>query len=242
MWVEVLKRNITVVSENTWKNIVLNAPLLLAPVLTSVPPHRTPSQFPNANASVRASTFDAFVDRALPFADRLPIVTGEMGDTWIYGVPADPFKTAALREAMSARRACFDAGACSPIDERVYNFSRLLIKGVEHTWGGDTKKFLNDTEYAQWSNAAFDAMRKTSVNVAHFEQSWREQRVWALDAPLAALQDHPLAAEISKRWAALRRSVPRDPALLGFTQLTDPAQWSQARAIGMRQKSRASSQ
>jgi hypothetical protein len=50
------------------------------------------AQFPNANGSVRASTFDAFVDRALPFADRLPVVTGEMGDTWIYGVPSDPYK------------------------------------------------------------------------------------------------------------------------------------------------------
>ena len=127
-------------------------------------------------------------------------------------------QTAALREAMSARRACFDAGACSPVDERVYNFSRLLIKGVEHTWAGDIKKFLNDTEYVQWSNAAFDAMRETSVNVAHLEQSWHEQRLWALDAPLAALQDHPLAAEIATRWAALRRAVPRDPASLGFTQ------------------------
>jgi hypothetical protein len=226
------------------------------------------SQFPNAD--VTASTWDQFVAAVLPHRASLPVITSEMGDTWIHGVSSDPYKTALLRAAFDARAQCLGAGQCDTQEYRFYNFSRLLIKvsisfcmpqcrsiktlefgffdsfiqGIEHTWAGDVKKFLNDTEYLQWSNADFNAIRN-SAGYQNLEATWFEQRLWALEvrnfsiisdaelqlkwicvlfchflqAPLQALGDHPLAAEISRRWHAIRSQTIPQPDQLGYTQV-----------------------
>jgi len=36
---------------------------------------------------VRFSSLDAFVEALLAFRDQLPVITQEIGDTWIYGIP-----------------------------------------------------------------------------------------------------------------------------------------------------------
>ena len=48
------------------------------------------------SASVNASTFDAFFARTNEpsVKARLPVVTTEIGDGWLYGVPSDPLKNA----------------------------------------------------------------------------------------------------------------------------------------------------
>lgn len=55
-----------------------------------------------------------------------------------------------MRIINRARTECEEAGRCSYDDQRYYNFSRLFIYNGEHTWGGDIKKFLHDTE--NWTN------------------------------------------------------------------------------------------
>ena len=92
-------------------------------------------QFPNA--SVRASTFDAFYDafRALSPAEhaRLPVITQEIGDTWLYGVPSDPLKNVHFREMSRRRRACVEERRCHPEDPTMQRFDRLLTKVPEVT-------------------------------------------------------------------------------------------------------------
>lgn len=52
-------------------------------------------------AEVVASTFDAFIDGAVPYVnshpDSLPVLEGEIGDTWLYGCASDPKKVSARR-------------------------------------------------------------------------------------------------------------------------------------------------
>ncbi len=65
----------------------------------------------------------------------LPVVTSEIGDTWIHGVASDPRKHARTRIVQRLRRECIDSGACDVMgDSRVWEFSRLLLKNGEHTW------------------------------------------------------------------------------------------------------------
>lgn len=47
-------------------------------------------QFPGAE--VQASTFDDFTRVLATVKDKLPVVTKEVGDTWMMGVPSDPLK------------------------------------------------------------------------------------------------------------------------------------------------------
>src|SRR4051812_17336373 len=108
-------------------------------------------------AEVHASTWDEFVPYMQAARSALPVVSDEIGDTWIHGCQSDPIKLAQFRAASRLRVECeaMPTSAC-PRDERYYNFSRLLIKVSEHTWGGDAKKFLPD--YLHWDNVGFQKM------------------------------------------------------------------------------------
>jgi hypothetical protein len=47
-------------------------------------------QFPNAK--IIASSLDTFVEKVLTIKHLLPVFSGEMGDTWLYGIASDPFR------------------------------------------------------------------------------------------------------------------------------------------------------
>ncbi len=56
-------------------------------------------QFPNAE--LHASSLDAFVEALITnqnISDSLPVLTAEMGDTWNYGIAADPYVKSRLNE------------------------------------------------------------------------------------------------------------------------------------------------
>ena len=97
-----------------------------------------------------ASTYDAFVIELEEFRSELPVYTEEIGDTWIYGTGSDPWKVAQFKTIMSARSDCVQSWQCKFLDERFFNFSVLLLKNAEHTWGKDVKTFLNDN--TTWDN------------------------------------------------------------------------------------------
>ena len=176
--------------------------------------------FPNAT-TVEASSFEAFVTAALQsgYVDALPVVDGEMGDTWIHIAGADPMRFAQVRAILTERAACEAEGVCDIADGRYYNFSRLFLKAFEHTFGEDVKTALDaqgdspSPEYYMWTNAEFHANRDAE-RFRRLEASWDEQRAWDIDVPLEALQDHPLAA----RLRAILPDVLRGgaPSLEGF--------------------------
>jgi Domain of unknown function (DUF5054) len=152
-------------------------------------------RFPEA--VVEASTLDAFAAEALPDAD-LPVVTEEIGDTWIHGAGSDPTKVSRFRELCRLRRQWLGDGR-SVSDA----FSMSLLAVAEHTWGMDEKTRLGDDE--RYDAAGLAEMRgeeRTRI----FESSWAEQRAY-LDRALAAL-DGREAAEAETRLSALRATPP----------------------------------
>jgi hypothetical protein len=166
-------------------------------------------------ARVIGSTLDAFAATLPPIRAQLPVVTGEIGDTWIHGVGSDPLKVARFRELCRLRRSWLAEGRAHSADPAFHAFSRALLMIPEHTWGMDEKIYLADrTTYAA---PAFQAARSTPRFQA-FEASWAEQRAY-LDQAIAALGDTGLAAEARAAQDAL---APRAPDLGGFMQL-DPA-------------------
>ena len=77
-------------------------------------------------AKVMASTFDLFFAQAEKERDALPVVTREIGDTWLYGVPSDPLKNVYFREVSRQRSACVRCGQCDPQATDFVRFDRLL--------------------------------------------------------------------------------------------------------------------
>lgn len=62
---------------------------------------------------------------------------------------------AEYRGAARARAACLASGECSRGDAALANFTRLLLKVPEHTWGADVKAALGD--WGRWANADLHA-------------------------------------------------------------------------------------
>ena len=109
------------------------------------------------SATVISSTFDAFFDVANIASNKagLPVVTSEVGDAWIYGVPSDPLKMARLRAVTRVRDDCIARGECDITSPAMRAFDRLLVKVPEHTWGLAQSWFTAD--YANYTNVQFRA-------------------------------------------------------------------------------------
>ena len=178
-------------------------------------------------ASVFASTFDAFVEDVLPVKDQLPVVTSEVGDTWMYGAPSDPLKMAQNRLIQRAWEDCLAkeraAGGHGGGDESscewensaaIRNMTRFLMKAPEHTWGtpgisgwgsGDDYDKANFT--AHLNNDAYHAAAS----------SWAEQRIFNYLAAQALVEGkHPLADVVVAELAELSSVTPVDVSGMTF--------------------------
>ncbi len=155
-------------------------------------------------AEVRGSTLDAFAEALRPVRAALPVVTAEIGDTWIHGVGSDPQKVAAYRELLRVRRSWLDAGMVAPDDSRLRGFHEHLLLVAEHTWGLDEKTHLPDR--GRWSRADLPGLRAEERTRA-FEASWVEQRAH-VDAAVAAIDSDGLRKAASAALEVLRSPLP----------------------------------
>lgn len=180
-------------------------------------------------ATVIASTLDAFSREAVAARASLPVVTQEIGDSWIHGIGSDPVQTARLRALLRLRTAWIDAGVLVPGTEECDAFSDGLLLVPEHTWGEDLKTYLpdyvnyekadfqraraadvidpalNPTEFDRYAWAYSEHPSSQGLRYSAFERSWAEQRAH-LDRALAALSPERRA----EAEAAIAETVPRD--------------------------------
>jgi len=157
-------------------------------------------------AEIVASTLDAFGAAMWARREQFPVVTDEIGDSWIHGAASDPQKLARFR----ALQRLYDdwEGALTPARRA---FGRGLTLVPEHTWGVDIKSYLRDE--TAWDRAAFDALRASDYRFAYTEQSWAEQRAY-LDAAVALL-------DADDRAAAAATPLPAPAAPVAGTRLQD---------------------
>ena len=111
-------------------------------------------------AVLRAGTLEDVAQIALSIPD-LPVITGEIGDSWIYGTGSDPGKISQYR-ALLRRRRLLKEEERAKVDE-----SLLLIP--EHTWGLCYERFLGWQledgsfigEHNYYERSEFEKMRPT---------------------------------------------------------------------------------
>ncbi len=102
-------------------------------------------QFPAA--VIRASNLAEIANAVEPHKGALPVVTQEIGDTWIYGVGSDPVKVARYRELLRLRTEWIQQGKLKVGDQVDLAFLSKFSLAVEHTWGTDTKTWLDFDHY-----------------------------------------------------------------------------------------------
>ncbi len=164
-------------------------------------------------AEVFASTLDAYAGHLPEARDSLPVITQEIGDTWIHGVASDPDREAQYRELLRLRRALLERG--TPKGD-LDGFSRSLLMVPEHTQGLDVKTHLKD-----WTNYRVKDFRavRTQQNFKKMEASWQEQRAY-IDSAVEALP--PLIGrEARERLAGL---APVRLERVGFAPISDMSQ------------------
>lgn len=105
--------------------------------------------------------------------DTLPVVTDEIGDTWIHGVGTDPGKVCAFR----ALERLYDT---MPHGDDKETLARGLLMIPEHTWGLDVKTYLKDHDH--YERASFEKIRREAPNYRKMELSWQEQRQYLWNA------------------------------------------------------------
>ncbi len=168
---------------------------------------KTRERFPRA--ALHAARLDHFAHKLLAAKSRLPVVTQEIGDTWIHGAGTDPGKVARFRELLRLRTRWLAHGSTPATARRLARFSRKLLLVPEHTWGMDEKTFLHD--YSRYTKPALRALRRTR-ECRRFESSWAEQRrfvndaVKELGAGTLAREARRALASIGPRKAALNRT------------------------------------
>lgn len=135
------------------------------------------NQFPNSK--VFASTLDKVAADVIQIRDRLPVITQELGDTWIHGPGSDPLRMAQFRELSRLRKQWLDQGRLEKHSSTDIAFGRKLLMVAEHTWGLDIKTHLKD-----WSVYSLDelAPARSRGNFVRTERSWAEKREYIRQA------------------------------------------------------------
>jgi hypothetical protein len=133
------------------------------------------TRFPNAE--ITASNLSEMAEAIKPYREKLPVVTQEIGDTWIYGCASDPLKVARYREISRMRDAWIAKGSLHVGDGADLSLLRHVLLEAEHTWGTDTKTWLDFDNY----EPADLARMLDTKNYKVVEFSWQEKRQDLLD-------------------------------------------------------------
>jgi uncharacterized protein DUF5054 len=159
------------------------------------------ARFPNAE--IVATNLSEMANALVPFHDKLPVVTEEIGDTWIYGCASDPLKVARFRLLEGLRERWLIDGRFREGDATDLQLLRHALLEAEHTWGTDTKTWLDFDNYIPSDLAA----KLDTKNYKVVEFSWQEKRQDLLDG-IATLPSS-LRKEALEQFEALKPTKPR---------------------------------
>ncbi len=104
--------------------------------------------------------------------DTLPVITEEIGDSWIHGTATDPKKLSQFKAAQRYYSA-MESGENKDI------LARGLLFIPEHTWGLDEKTHLGENK--NYIKEVFNS-RRHLPNYQKMEKSWDEQRNFLYNA------------------------------------------------------------
>jgi len=127
-------------------------------------------QYPNAQ--IKATNLTEIANAVWPHRSNLPVLTQEIGDTWIYGVASDPLKVARYREVARLRQKWIGQNRFRVGDATDVALLRGLLLEPEHTWGTDTKTWLDFDHYLPQDLKPMLGTKNYKV----VEFSWQEKR------------------------------------------------------------------
>lgn len=173
-------------------------------------------QYPKARL-VPASFNDVAAD-LMSMKDKLPVVTSEIGDTWIYGFGGSPIRMARFRALQALYSRWLKEDRIDPSADSTMDFVLELGLIAEHTQGVDVK-----THLCNWDKYDMDAFgkgrREGCFRMA--EASWKELDDYVYNA--IAYLPETLRQEAMK--VVGEAAVPHIPAFTEKAQTVLSAPW-----------------
>jgi hypothetical protein len=158
-------------------------------------------QFPNAE--IHASDLNQVTHALKKSSEQLPVITSEIGDSWIHGPGSDPIRMAQFRELTRFREILLKSGELENGSTTDVAFATQLSMVAEHTWGLDVKTFLKSWD--TYSQDKFEAARN-SEPFQKIEKSWQEKRNYIKQA-IQTLPPH-LSAKANIKLNELKPIIP----------------------------------
>ena len=152
------------------------------------------------NARLVAASFNEIAEELYGMKSKLPIVTSEIGDTWIYGYGSEPLRMAKYRGISNLYANWIREGKLNEEDDTTLNFVAELGLIAEHTWGMDVKTHLKNWD--KYDMEVFNAARSLEA-FQRMEHSWRELDQY-IDNALTYLPDD-LRCEAEERIAEVEK-------------------------------------
>lgn len=138
------------------------------------------------NAKLIACSFNEIAKDLLKYKEQLPVVTSEIGDTWIYGYGGAPIRMAKFRALSALYSQWLKAGKLEKDSEPALNFAVELGLIGEHTQGMDIKTHLQNWD--KYDMDKFIPARRTAP-FQKVEQSWKELDAY-IDKAIALLPEN----------------------------------------------------
>ncbi len=176
------------------------------------------------HAAIQAAKLNSFGNAVWEQREELPLITDEMGDTWIHGIGSDPLKMAHYRQFIRQIQTWEDFYSDPVKRDEIEKAKRILCQIPEHTWGMDQKTYLPD--YSNFEKSLFSLARKADFisleeilkgidlfvkpkltrdlpglkeelfSYSRFEKSWLEQRKYLSEAK-RVINDRDLSQQLN---------------------------------------------
>jgi hypothetical protein len=124
------------------------------------------------DAEIVASSLNDVAADLLKIKDKLPVLTSEIGDTWIYGYASAPVMMARARALERLFAGWLKNGKLDADSDTAIDFAVQLGLVAEHTWGLDVKTFIKNWD--KYDIEAFNANRDLP-EIKLGELSWKEK-------------------------------------------------------------------
>lgn len=123
------------------------------------------------HAQLVPASFNEIAEDLLKMKDSLPVITSEIGDTWIYGYGSSPVRMAKFRALSRLYSKWLKEGKLDGESDEALNFAVELGLIGEHTQGLDIKTHLRN-----WDKYDMDKFIPAREEPAfqRVEQSWKE--------------------------------------------------------------------
>ncbi len=157
-------------------------------------------------AEIIASGLDEIANDLWEIRDTLPVITSEIGDSWIHGSTTDPYKAASLRELMGLKSKWLEEGSLKRDSQEYEDFSDAILCLAEHTNGGDVKIMLSD--YTNYLKEDFLKAKEKDIVENSVEALNAEEKIAARIISDIKEKEKPLAySRIEGTWKEQREYI-----------------------------------